>query len=304
MVARYSLDIRSLVVVAALTSLCIGITLGFSWLNARNQRCLAIWSSGFLLVALGYLLLWTRGTMPDFISIVAANGLVITGGFALIRGIDLFLGLRNVSWQLVVAAGITLSLLAFYTYVQPSMTARIGVVSVALGVFAFVGAWRLFVHVAPGLRGPQSFVAVLLVLHGLIMTYRIAASLTSTFEVNLFEPSAVMTVSLLDFLLLFPCVGLGMLSMVHTRAASALELENSLRRGSEERLRQTAQDLERALADIKTLKGVIPICMYCKKIRDDLGAWKQLEVYISMHSDAEFSHGVCPECVRQVHPDI
>ena len=59
---------------------------------------------------------------------------------------------------------------------------------------------------------------------------------------------------------------------------------------------QTA--LQKALAEIKTLRGIIPICSYCKGIRDDKGVWYRLEKYIQRHSYAEFSHGVCPKCAE------
>ncbi len=56
--------------------------------------------------------------------------------------------------------------------------------------------------------------------------------------------------------------------------------------------------LQEALAEIRTLKGLIPICAFCKKIRDDEGYWNQLEAYICKHTDASFTHGVCPECAE------
>jgi len=56
------------------------------------------------------------------------------------------------------------------------------------------------------------------------------------------------------------------------------------------------QELQNSLAQVKQLQGIIPICAYCKKIRDDQGSWSQLEVYINQHSEADFSHGICPEC--------
>ena len=54
---------------------------------------------------------------------------------------------------------------------------------------------------------------------------------------------------------------------------------------------------------VKTLRGLIPICMNCKKIRDDEGYWHQLEAYIRDHSEAEFSHGLCSECAQKMYPD-
>ena len=62
--------------------------------------------------------------------------------------------------------------------------------------------------------------------------------------------------------------------------------------------------LELALDDIKTLRGILPICSHCKKIRDDEGAWNQLEKYVSAHSDARFSHGICPDCVAELYPEL
>jgi PAS domain S-box-containing protein len=63
-------------------------------------------------------------------------------------------------------------------------------------------------------------------------------------------------------------------------------------------------DLQEAMASIKSLKGLLPICASCKKIRDDQGYWSQIEVYISKHSEAEFSHGICPDCARRIYPDL
>ncbi len=63
-------------------------------------------------------------------------------------------------------------------------------------------------------------------------------------------------------------------------------------------------ELQKALKKVKTLSGFLPICASCKKIRDDKGYWNQIEVYISEHSEAEFSHGICPECAQKLYPDI
>ena len=62
------------------------------------------------------------------------------------------------------------------------------------------------------------------------------------------------------------------------------------------------KDLQHALDNVKILSGLLPICAWCKKIRDDKGYWQQLEGYISEHSSAEFSHGICPACSEKVHP--
>lgn len=62
--------------------------------------------------------------------------------------------------------------------------------------------------------------------------------------------------------------------------------------------------LQTALSEVKTLRGFIPICAKCKKIRDDKGFWNQIESYISEHSKAEFSHNICPDCVKKLYPEL
>jgi DNA-binding response OmpR family regulator len=64
-------------------------------------------------------------------------------------------------------------------------------------------------------------------------------------------------------------------------------------------LADRVQELQEALEQIRTLQGVLPICMYCKKVRNDQNYWQQLETYISQHSQAEVSHGLCPECFEK-----
>lgn len=64
------------------------------------------------------------------------------------------------------------------------------------------------------------------------------------------------------------------------------------------------KELQDALAEVKTLRGILPICMSCKRIRDDAGAWTQLELYIKEHTGADFSHGMCDPCMKQMYPEI
>lgn len=67
---------------------------------------------------------------------------------------------------------------------------------------------------------------------------------------------------------------------------------------------QERNKLKEALYKVKILSGLLPICSICKKIRDDKGYWTQIESYISDHSEAEFSHGICEECAEKYYPDM
>ena len=61
--------------------------------------------------------------------------------------------------------------------------------------------------------------------------------------------------------------------------------------------------LQEALSKVKQLSGLLPICASCKKIRDDQGYWNRIEEYIRNHSEADFSHGLCPPCIEKLYPD-
>jgi len=76
-----------------------------------------------------------------------------------------------------------------------------------------------------------------------------------------------------------------------------------LKQQSEARFRAQAAELGAALARVQTLKGLLPICASCKKIRDDNGYWTQVEAYVSAHSDAEFTHSICPPCTELLYPE-
>jgi len=77
----------------------------------------------------------------------------------------------------------------------------------------------------------------------------------------------------------------------------------SERKRNEQEREKLIAELQKALGEIKALQGILPICSYCKKIRDDKGEWTQMEVYISKRTDARFSHGICQECAKKEFPD-
>ena len=76
------------------------------------------------------------------------------------------------------------------------------------------------------------------------------------------------------------------------------------RKLAEDALKKERDKLMKALKEIKTLSGLLPICASCKKIRDDKGYWNQMEGYIQQHSDAQFSHGICPDCAKKMYPHL
>ncbi len=88
------------------------------------------------------------------------------------------------------------------------------------------------------------------------------------------------------------------------KANIGLRKEIMERERAEEQRDKLIADLQKTLSEVKTLQGFLPICSNCKKIRDDKGYWNQIESYIRDRSEAEFSHGICPECAKKLYPDM
>ena len=84
---------------------------------------------------------------------------------------------------------------------------------------------------------------------------------------------------------------------------SAIERDITAQKREEEERVRLIGELTEALGNIKTLRGLLPICASCKKIRDDRGYWQKVESYISDHTQAEFTHGICPDCLRRLYPE-
>ncbi|NCA83393.1 MAG: hypothetical protein EOM72_11730 [Opitutae bacterium] len=132
---------------------------------------------------------------------------------------------------------------------------------------------------------------------------------------QLLRKSLLQSVAIALFFLLTSLPFLWFLSFLHRTHTAELKKLNAELRTHKEHLEELVQArtaaleqetrlLQEALANVKVLRGLLPICASCKKIRDDKGYWNQLEGYIQENSDAEFSHGLCPDCVQTLYPDL
>ncbi len=92
-------------------------------------------------------------------------------------------------------------------------------------------------------------------------------------------------------------------SELHKAHTDLMEIHRQLEQKNLE-LEILNQNLQQALAEVKTLSGLLPICAHCKKIRDDHGYWNQIESYMARRTDVEFTHGICPECAKIFFPNV
>ncbi len=113
-------------------------------------------------------------------------------------------------------------------------------------------------------------------------------------------------VNLIRFILYFISANaFGILILRSYNQAQRINYLNQLKRQSiNTELRAALDQLVKAQQEVKVLQGLLPICSNCKKIRDDKGDWNHLESYIQHHSEAKFSHGICPDCAERLYPDF
>ncbi len=92
--------------------------------------------------------------------------------------------------------------------------------------------------------------------------------------------------------------------LARVKSALRLKSETDSRKKREQELQEKNESLEKAMREIKTLRGFLPICSFCKKIRNVEGMWQQMEVYIQQHADVKFSHGLCEACLKTQYPEF
>lgn len=127
---------------------------------------------------------------------------------------------------------------------------------------------------------------------------------------SIYEPEAITLKKIIEytlwiiipFLILFGLLLLWSITLKKQVRKRTIKLEEeiAIRKVAESELSKERDNLQLAIKEINTLRGIIPICCYCKDIRKDDGAWEKLEDYVSHHSEAEFSHGICPDCVKKL----
>ena len=84
----------------------------------------------------------------------------------------------------------------------------------------------------------------------------------------------------------------------------SLQREIAARKKIEEERNRLIGQLQKTLGEVKTLQGFLPICAHCRKVRQDSGYWQQIEAYVQENTDAKFSHGLCPDCLHALYPEI
>jgi len=276
------LDIRTLAFVSALISAVLSSAMLYIYVARKTYPGFGLWVCGVSFHTAGMLLLASRGHVPDLFSVVVANLFIALYLVFLTCGGTAFVGGRQRIWLHAASTVFLAAETLYFTYIVPSVSTRIVTISVILILY---GLWlgSIIIRKVPLLLGRINwFLTVAVGAFVCWLAVRIVLTLLFERQMNeLMSPSFVQGASFVVFALLNVLSSLGLIILNFQR------LEN---------------DLLKSLEEVRTLRGIIPICSVCKKIRDDQGYWNQLEAYMREHADIRFSHGICPECREKLYP--
>lgn len=287
-----NLDVKTIFIADALTTALISLALFFYSKTYKTYPGFKHWTTGSLAASLAFAAAAFRGIIPEWTSILLVNGTSVFAFIVRLDGVARFVQGKTVNRFLYAIVPLEMVLAGFFYFVHDSIDIRLAMITAcACPCIWWIAA--IFLHASIRKKKPFYSIAGIIA-----MIYGTTSLIRTTFwfldsPVGLFDNtlySAAFFLSVLAFEVWF---GLLFLMMNSRR------LEEELVAG-EKALKEQVVRLNNAMSEVKVLKGLLPICSSCKKIRDDDGYWTQLEAYIDRHSEATFTHGVCPECAAKM----
>jgi len=278
------LDVRTGFATCAVGYAAMGAMMTHVLFRRRTYPGYAQWTLSAWLGALGAALVALRGLLPDLLSMLAANLILLGVVVLVLEGMDRYLGQRRRRGALLALfLGFGCALAAFQ-YLWPSLRMRVVVIAFSTAWLGFLCAGRIRKHMAGVVADPYPMILWAMVLFSLVNLVRGLLAVLAP------PPSE-------DFMHASQAQGLVVLAFLFTLIVvyTSLLVLNTQR---------VEQDLRLALEECRVLREFIPICAQCKKIRNDHGGWDSLEAYLHQRTGAQLSHGLCPDCARELRAQI
>ena len=278
------LDMRTLMFVSGIISMLICICMIYVYLRRKTYDGFRQWVLAYVSITTGMILLSLRNILPDFITIIMANACLLVFIMLITHGLTAFAGLRPRTWLYAAAIALYTAVVTVFTYIRPDLNMRIvlfSCITVPFGIGAVVVIYRDIPRILPRRNW---FLIANFAANALWFFLR--------FFWTIYHPVStgdLITAGPIHDVTMMISMGISILSMAGLIILTAQRVE---------------YEVIKAHDEIKTLKGFLPICANCKKIRDDDGYWSQVEEYISRHADVSFSHGICPECMAKLYPEL
>ncbi len=252
--------------------------------NRKTYPGFKQWAIAYVLNFLGFVFFSLRNILPDFFTIILSNAFIVICFVLIARGLIYFTEGKQKTWMDILPPFVLTISFIYFVYLSPNVNARIIIISLLIMLVnlrcAFITHRKLAV-----LFGEKNWLLITTFVF-LALWLLLRTSLTISIEENIqnfMSAGAIQGTSII----------MGIIG--HIFIAISLIIINAQR---------LERNLINANEEIRTLRGFLPICSYCKKIRDDKGFWKKMEEYISEHSEAEFTHGICHECEKKYFPEL
>lgn len=278
------MDIRTIMLVIAAVGVTLALTMVYLAATRQTYAGFRLWTWAMVMLALGGLFIGLRGLVPDLFSFTLAHSALASFSALVWLGLRRFTGGKTNFVVAFTPLPLVAATFSYFLWVQPSVRMRLFLSAVYLALYflpSFIEARRrlpavlgqndLLLSMGLGLMAGCSLVRIVVfALH--------EPGIEEFLSAGVFE-----AVSMLVYLLAVLITCLGIIKI------NAQRLENELR--------QTRRDLE-------TIKSILPMCSNCKKVRDERNHWRDIETYLQAQSGATVSHGLCPDCIRALYPDI
>lgn len=277
------LDLSSVFLTAGFMSIALLLCMIVIARERETYAGFTQWAIATLALGLGMGLIGLRDSAPPFLTIIVANVSILSSLIMVHDGLMVFMGITPRRWYYAIPLILLLVPYTYLTYVHPNVRVRIVISSSLLAAYATVILAFDLREVMPIYRRnwllPVGFGLLILLYIGRIAhDAQLPAYLADFMSTGSSEAIFIIGSFSTSILIIMGLVVLN--------------------------IQRTQEDLKRAMAEVKTLRGIVPICASCKKIRDDDGYWKAVDSYVQAHTEAEFSHGLCPECTQKLYPEI
>jgi hypothetical protein len=253
------------------------------------------WTAGMGLIAFSNILNTLRGVIPDAIPIVIGNTLFTIGILWFYQGMRKFLNMPDMSYGWYVLPTLNFAGCAIFYYIVDDPAQRYLWYAIAVASPLLFTAGLVIKRMAVEKFIFYPVIAVEMTLAGaLILARAVWFMIIPDFSFFMDSP--------FQFFFFISMLALQVIIIISFIMLNSERLHRELLAAKED-LKVKIGEIEQYMSEVKVLSGLLPICASCKKIRDENDNWTQIEQYIRARSEAEFSHGICPECARKLYPE-
>lgn len=275
------MDIRTLFLANAIADSCMVLALALYLAKRKTYSGFRFWLAATAASMVGGLAIGLRQVMPDAASVLLGTLCYPLAAVWRLAAARAFLGLGSLgrSWYALPAATLAVGLYLYLVVDWPQWRSFIATLAVI-----FPGGYISYLFFRHAPRGE----ALLHRTMGGMLALLLAVLLLRAVIVVGDPDFQILQASLVQMLFLLILLPTHLVMNLFFLMLNSQRLE---------------MELMEAQAQVKTLGGLLPICAHCKKIRDDQGYWQRIEAYLERHSEASFTHGICPQCVRELYPE-